>query len=148
MSKLLIKNGRLIDPANARDGRFDLLIDRGKIADVQPSIPVNGAKTIDAKGKLVVPGFIDLHTHLRQPGREDKETIETGCRAAARGGFTTIRATPHTTPAVRPSQDERTRNPSNPVAGPRCAAASRRSAPGRTPRRRSPTGAWWTSSIR
>src|SRR3990167_9531059 len=100
MSKLLIKNGRLIDPANARDGRFDLLIDRGKIADVQPSIPVNGAKTIDAKGKLVLPGFIDLHTHLRQPGREDKETIETGVRAAARGGFTPVCAMPNTEPPM------------------------------------------------
>ena len=75
MPKLLIKNGHLIDPANACDGRFDLLIDRGKIADVQPAIPSNGVKTIDAAGQLVLPGLIDLHTHLRQPGREDKETI-------------------------------------------------------------------------
>ena len=100
MSKLLIKNGHLIDPANARDGRFDLLIDRGKITDVQPAIPSNGAKTIDAAGKLVLPGLIDLHTHLRQPGREDKETIETGVRAAARGGFTTVCAMPNTEPPM------------------------------------------------
>jgi len=100
MSKLLIKNGQLIDPANKRNGRFDLLVDRGKVADVQPSIPANGAKTIDATGKLVVPGFIDLHTHLRQPGREDKETIETGARAAARGGFTTVCAMPNTEPPI------------------------------------------------
>ena len=90
MAKLLIKGGRAIDPANRRDGRFDVLIDRGAIADVQPNIPANGAKTIDAAGKLVVPGFVDLHTHLREPGREDKETIETGARAAVRGGFTTV----------------------------------------------------------
>src|SRR3989338_4353765 len=100
MAKLLIKNGRVIDPATKRDGRFDVLIDRGKIADVQPSIPVNGAKTIDASGALVVPGLIDLHTHLREPGREDQETVETGCRAAIRGGFTTICAMPNTTPAI------------------------------------------------
>ena len=100
MSKLLIKNGHVIDPANKRDGRFDVLIDRGKIVDVQLSIPANGAKTIDAKGQLVVPGFVDLHTHLRQPGREDKETIETGSLAAVRGGFTTICAMPNTTPPI------------------------------------------------
>ncbi len=100
MAKLLIKNGQVIDPANKRDGRFDVLVDRGKIVDVQPSIPANGAKLIDAAGQLVVPGFVDLHTHLRQPGREDKETIETGCLAALRGGFTTVCAMPNTTPAI------------------------------------------------
>ncbi len=100
MSKLLIKNGRVVDPANQRDGRFDILIERGKVSAVQASIPANGTKVLDATGRLVVPGCIDLHTHLRQPGREDKETIETGCRAAARGGFTTICAMPNTTPAV------------------------------------------------
>ena len=100
MAKLLIKGGRLVDPASGRDGRFDLLIERGKISAVEPSIPANGAKTIDAAGRLIAPGFVDLHTHLRQPGREDKETIETGVRAAARGGFTTICAMPNTTPAM------------------------------------------------
>ncbi len=100
MAKILIKNGQVIDPANKRNGRFDVLIDRGKIADVQTSIPVNGAKTIDAANQIIAPGFVDLHTHLRQPGREDKETIESGCRAALRGGFTTICAMPNTTPAM------------------------------------------------
>ena len=100
MAKWLIKNGHVIDPANARDGRFDVLIDRGVIVDVQPAIPANGAALIDAAGLLVLPGFVDLHTHLRQPGREDKETIETGARAALRGGFTTVCAMPNTTPAM------------------------------------------------
>ncbi|MBI4341601.1 MAG: dihydroorotase [Candidatus Omnitrophica bacterium] len=100
MAKTLIKNGHVVDPANKRDGRFDVLIDRGKIADVQPSIAANGAKAIDAAGLVVAPGFVDLHTHLREPGREDKETVETGCRAALRGGFTTICAMPNTTPAM------------------------------------------------
>lgn len=100
MSKLLIQDGQVVDPANCREGKFDVLIERGKIVDVQPSIPVNGSKTISAAGKLIVPGFVDLHTHLRQPGREDKETIETGCLAAARGGFTTICAMPNTDPAI------------------------------------------------
>ena len=100
MTRRLIKGGRVIDPANQRDGHFDVLIDRGKIADIQPSVPANGATVIDAREQLVVPGFIDLHTHVRQPGREDQETIETGMHAAARGGFTTICAMPNTTPAV------------------------------------------------
>src|SRR3990167_1588157 len=98
--KLIVKNGRVIDPANNRDGKFDVLIDNGKIKDIGSSISANGAKTIDASGKLVVPGFVDLHTHLREPGREDKETIETGEHAAAFGGFTTICAMPNTEPAV------------------------------------------------
>ncbi len=96
----LIRGGQVVDPANKRDGRFDVLIKGGKIAAVEPSIPVNGTKSIEATGNLVVPGLVDLHTHLRQPGREDKETIETGCRAAVRGGFTTICAMPNTTPAM------------------------------------------------
>ncbi len=98
MAKLLIRGGHLIDPANGRDGRFDLLLERGKIADVQPAIPANGARVLDAANQLVVPGFVDLHTHLRQPGREDKETIESGCLAALRGGFTAVCAMPNTTP--------------------------------------------------
>ena len=100
MAKLLITGGHLIDPTSQRDGVFDLLIDHGKIADIQPTIPLNGAKRIDAKGTLVLPGLVDLHTHLRQPGREDKETIETGCRAAVRGGFTSLCAMPNTEPPV------------------------------------------------
>ena len=100
MGKLLIAGGRLIDPANKRDGRFDVLVEGGRIADVRPTIPANGAKTLNASGQLVVPGLIDLHTHLRQPGREDKETIETGLRAAARGGFTTVCVMPNTQPPI------------------------------------------------
>ena len=100
MAKIVIRGGQVIDPAHARDGRFDVLIEHGKIAEIRASISANGAKVIDASGKLVFPGFVDLHTHLRQPGREDKETIETGCRAAARGGFTTICAMPNTDPAM------------------------------------------------
>jgi dihydroorotase len=100
MAKLLIQGGHVVDPANKRDGTFDLLIDKGVIADIQASIPANGTKTLDAAGKLVLPGLVDLHTHLRQPGREDKETIESGCRAALAGGFTTVCAMPNTTPAM------------------------------------------------
>jgi len=100
MAKTVIRGGRLIDPASGRDGIFDLLIERGKIADIQPSIPPNGAATIDAVGRFVIPGLVDLHAHLRQPGREDKETIASGARAAIRGGFTTLCAMPNTEPAI------------------------------------------------
>ena len=100
MVKLLIKGGRVVDPASRRDGRFDVLIDQGLVADIQPSIPGNGAQVIDASNLIVVPGLVDLHTHLRQPGREDQETIESGCRAALAGGFTTVCAMPNTTPAM------------------------------------------------
>ena len=100
MAKLLIKGGHVVDPANKRDGKLDILIDKGVIADIQPNIPANGAKTLDAAGRLVLPGLVDLHTHLRQPGREDKETIESGCRAALAGGFTLVCAMPNTTPAM------------------------------------------------
>jgi dihydroorotase len=100
MGKLRITNGRVVDPANARDGRFDVLIDHGKIVAVEPSIPADGAKVIDASGTLIAPGFVDLHTHLREPGREDKETIESGVKAAARGGFTAVCAMPNTDPAI------------------------------------------------
>ena len=98
--KLLIKGGRVIDPTNRIEKDVDILIERGKIAQIQASIPANGTKTLDATDNLVVPGLVDLHTHLREPGREDKETIESGCRAALRGGFTTICAMPNTEPAI------------------------------------------------
>jgi len=97
---LLIKGGRLIDPANGRDEELDILIEEGKIGKIARDIRALGRRIIDASGKVVSPGFIDLHTHLRQPGREDEETIETGSRAAAKGGFTTVCAMPNTEPPV------------------------------------------------
>ena len=97
---LLIKGGRLIDPASERDEELDILIEEGKIGKIARDIRALGRRIIDASGKVVSPGFIDLHTHLRQPGREDEETIETGSRAAAKGGFTTVCAMPNTEPPV------------------------------------------------
>ncbi|MBI3088004.1 MAG: dihydroorotase [Candidatus Omnitrophica bacterium] len=102
MSKpLLIVGGTVIDPAAKREGRFDILVEDGAIADVKPSIRAReGLEAVDAAGLLVVPGFVDLHVHFREPGREDKETIETGSRAAVRGGFTAVCPMPNTDPVV------------------------------------------------
>lgn len=97
---LLIKNGRVIDPATKTDATADILIEDGKIAKIEKNIKDKADKKIDAKGCFVMPGFVDMHVHLRDPGFVEKETIETGSRAAARGGFTTILAMPNTKPVV------------------------------------------------
>ena len=98
---LVIKNGRVIDPATHTDAPRDILIDGGKIAKVaEPGslVAAPGQEVFDAAGLMVAPGFIDLHAHLREPGQESSETIETGTRAAARGGFTAVCAMPNTSP--------------------------------------------------
>lgn len=96
----LIRGGRVLDPAGGRDGTFDLLIENGIISRIEKSISSHpsGAELIDAKGLLVVPGLIDIHTHLREPGYEYKETILTGSQAAAAGGFTTVACMANTDP--------------------------------------------------
>ena len=101
MKDLIIKGGRVIDPAQGMDEVGNILISGGRIRSVgkQPSVAPN-AEVIDARGKIVCPGFIDLHCHLRQPGYENKETIATGTLAAARGGFTTVCCMPNTNPPV------------------------------------------------
>lgn len=100
--RLLIKNGRVIDPGSKQDEVMDLLIENGKIVEKKVQIEDNLKElvTIDAKGCFVMPGFIDLHVHLREPGFEQKETIASGASAAARGGFTTICAMPNTKPVI------------------------------------------------
>ncbi len=98
MRKLVIRNGRVIDPANKLDAIADVLIEEGRIAAVGEKLQVTGAERLDASGRVVAPGFIDMHVHLREPGFEYSETIETGSRAAAAGGFTTICAMPNTSP--------------------------------------------------
>ncbi|MFO7732763.1 MAG: dihydroorotase [Candidatus Aminicenantes bacterium] len=96
---LLIRNGRLVDPATGVDALLDILVAGGRIAEVGPKIAaVPPLRTIDATGLVVVPGLIDMHVHLREPGYEAKETIATGARAAACGGFTTVCAMPNTNP--------------------------------------------------
>src|SRR5512134_278905 len=97
--KLLIKNGRLIDPAEKKDGIFDVLCADGKVEKIGKGLaPGAGDQVIDAKGWIVAPGFVDLHTHLREPGFEYKEDIKTGTEAAAAGGFTTILCMANTKP--------------------------------------------------
>src|ERR1019366_8828836 len=98
MSQLLIKNGRVIDPASATDMLADILIRDGAIAAAGANLDAPGAETFDAAGLIVAPGFIDMHVHLREPGFEHAETIETGARAAAAGGFTSICSMPNTLP--------------------------------------------------
>src|SRR5580700_9608561 len=98
---LLIKNGRVIDPARGTDGPLDVLLDGEKIKEVVPAGKIAApadAEIFDASGLIVAPGFIDLHAHLREPGQESSETIETGTRAAARGGFTAVCCMPNTKP--------------------------------------------------
>src|SRR5262249_15073242 len=98
MSRLLIKNGRVIDPAAGLDAQADVLVEDGRIAAVRPGISADDAETFDAAGAIVTPGFIDMHVHLREPGIEHAETIETGSKAAAAGGFTSICCMPNTLP--------------------------------------------------
>jgi dihydroorotase len=98
MPQLLIRNGRVIDPASATDKPADVLIQDGVIAAVGAGIEAPGAEILDAAGLIVAPGFIDMHVHLREPGFEHAETIETGARAAAAGGFTSICCMPNTMP--------------------------------------------------
>jgi dihydroorotase len=96
--RLLIKNGRVIDPASGTDETLDILIADGKIVSVEARIEGADAPTIDASRLVVAPGFIDMHTHVREPGHEKKEDISSASRAAAKGGFTTICAMPNTNP--------------------------------------------------
>ena len=98
MSRLLVKNGRVIDPASGLDGLCDVLIEDGRIAAVEENIEAGDAEVYDATGRVVAPGFIDIHVHLREPGIEHAETIETGARAAAAGGFSSICCMPNTIP--------------------------------------------------
>lgn len=98
MSQLLIRNGRVIDPASATDTVADILIQDGVIAAVEAGLTAADAEVFNASGLIVSPGFIDMHVHLREPGIEHAETIETGARAAAAGGFTSICCMPNTLP--------------------------------------------------
>jgi dihydroorotase len=98
MSKLLLRNGRVLDPASRRDEVGDVLLTDGLISAVGKDLDKTGAEVFDATGLVIAPGFIDMHVHLREPGFEHAETIETGARAAAAGGFTSVCCMPNTKP--------------------------------------------------
>ena len=98
MPALLIKNGRVVDPSSGQDGVADVWIEDGLIRGVGEGLSAAGAEVFDATGLIVAPGFIDMHVHLREPGFEHAETIESGSRAAAAGGFTSICPMPNTAP--------------------------------------------------
>ncbi len=98
--KILIKNGHVTDPASGTDGKYDILIENDKISRLAKKITAKADKTVNAAGMYVFPGLIDMHCHLREPGREDEETIYTGSLSAASGGFTTVCCMPNTTPPL------------------------------------------------
>jgi dihydroorotase len=101
MSKtILIKNGRIIDPSSKTDKVLDVCIENGKISKIGNNLKVSGAKILDAKDKIILPGLIDMHTHLREPGKENVETILSGSIAAVNGGFTSICCMPNTNPDI------------------------------------------------
>lgn len=96
--RLLIRNGRVVDPASGLDARRDVLVEGNAVAAIEPRIECPVATPLEAEGLVVAPGFIDIHVHLREPGIEHAETIETGTRAAAAGGFTAVCCMPNTIP--------------------------------------------------
>ena len=100
-SAILLQGGHVIDPSRDLDGAADVLIQDGKIASVGRGLQApDGALVRNVKGKVVTPGLVDLHVHLREPGNEDEETVASGARAAAAGGFTAICAMPNTDPVT------------------------------------------------
>jgi len=103
VNSLLLSGGRVIDPANHFDAAADVLIINGKISAVGKNLSAKTPKeieTLDARGKIICPGLIDLHVHLREPGQTAKENLATGTAAAARGGFTSVVCMPNTSPAI------------------------------------------------
>jgi len=97
--KVLLKGGRVVDPASNRDGEFDVLIDGGRIVKIGKTLPADGADVLSLQsGWIVAPGLIDIHVHLREPGQEHKETIATGTASAVAGGFTAVACMPNTDP--------------------------------------------------
>ena len=100
MERILIKGGYIVDPGNKREGVFDLLIEEGKITKIEKEIKDENCKLINAEGKYIRPGLIDMHCHLREPGREDEETLLSGSLAGIKGGFTALCCMPNTEPPI------------------------------------------------
>jgi dihydroorotase len=97
---LVLKNGYLIEPKSGKEGKYDILIEKSIVKSIDRNIPSLNHKVIDCKNKIVCPGFVDIHCHLREPGREDEETIYSGSLSAVSGGFTTICCMPNTDPPL------------------------------------------------
>ena len=97
---MILRNGHVVDPANGIDGKCDIRFENGVITEVAPEISADGSEELDCRGAYVVPGFVDLHVHLRDPGQTAKETLATGTAAAAAGGYTAVAPMPNTTPAT------------------------------------------------
>ncbi len=102
--KLLIRNGRVVDPQKNSAEISDILVKDGRIEKVSKGIVNHADRLIDAQGKIVMPGLVDMHVHLREPGREDKETVSSGTMAALKGGVTALLAMPNTLPAIDSAQ--------------------------------------------
>jgi dihydroorotase len=100
VAKVLLRGGRLVDPASGHDGPADVLVEDDSIIEVGERLEAGRAEVLECDGLVIAPGLVDLHTHLREPGREDKETVETGTRAAAAGGYTAVCAMPNTEPVA------------------------------------------------
>src|SRR5262245_7888731 len=100
MTTLRITNGRVIDPAQGIDQVADLWIENDRVAGIGPQLHLRADRTVDAAGMIVCPGLIDMHVHLREPGREEDETIETGTAAAVAGGVTSVACMPNTEPPI------------------------------------------------
>ena len=100
MSSLLIKGGRVLSPEDGLDGELDVLVEDGVIREIGPNLAAAADETFDARGQVVAPGFVDIHVHLREPGGEISETLETGLHAAVAGGFTAVCPMPNTKPVI------------------------------------------------
>ncbi|MDP3013947.1 MAG: dihydroorotase [Candidatus Subteraquimicrobiales bacterium] len=100
MPKILLKNGRVVDPLNKVDDVLDVFVENGAIKQIDKNISASADKVIDVADLIVCPGLIDMHVHLREPGREDEETIESGTKAAVKGGFTCVVCMPNTDPVA------------------------------------------------
>src|SRR5438128_1193744 len=99
-SRVLFKGARLVDPASGHDATVDVLVEDEEVAEIGEALAPGLAEVIDCDGLVLAPGLVDLHAHLREPGFEHKETIETGTRSAAAGGFTAVCAMPNTDPVA------------------------------------------------
>jgi dihydroorotase len=100
LPELLIRNARIMDPFNELDEKMDVMISRGRIAALAKELPVQGRESIQAEGMVLAPGFLEIHAHLREPGKEDAETLESGLESALRGGYTAVCCMPNTDPPL------------------------------------------------